>query len=44
VKAKMVAAIRPGRATGMKIRVRVWNQDAPSMMAASSSSLGIEAN
>ena len=39
----MVAAIRPGMATGMKIRVSVWNQDAPSMIAASSSSLGMEA-
>ena len=33
----------PGSATGMKIRVSVWNQEAPSMMAASSSSFGIEA-
>src|SRR3954452_14075413 len=43
VKAKMVAAIRPGRATGMKMRVSVWNQEAPSMIAASSSSFGMEA-
>ena len=42
MKAKIVAAIRPGNATGMKIRVSVWNHDAPSMMAASSSSFGIE--
>jgi len=39
----MVAAISPGSATGMKIRVNVWNQEAPSIMAASSSSFGIDA-
>src|SRR5258708_18979735 len=43
VKAKIVAAIIPGSATGMKMRVNVWNQDAPSIMAASSSSLGMDA-
>jgi hypothetical protein len=43
VKAKIVAAIRPGRATGMKMRVSVWNHLAPSISAASSSSFGIEA-
>ena len=34
MKAKIVAAMIPGSATGMKIRVNVWNQDAPSMIAA----------
>jgi hypothetical protein len=39
----MVAAMMPGSATGMKIIVSVWVQLAPSMMAASSSSYGIDA-
>ena len=40
---KIVAAMMPGSATGMKILVSVWNQLAPSIRAASSSSFGIEA-
>ena len=39
----IVAAMMPGSATGMKILVSVCSQVAPSISAASSSSLGIEA-
>src|SRR4029079_9218475 len=43
VKQKEVAAMREGTATGMKILVSVCIQVAPSISAASSSSLGIDA-
>ena len=42
VKAKMVAAIIPGIATGMKILHSICRYPAPSISAASSSSFGIE--